>query len=35
MAFLCKLAERAVGTNKRIVLVEGQDERVREAAVHL
>ena len=35
MAFLCKLAERAVGTNKRIVLVEGQDERVREAAVQL
>jgi phosphate acetyltransferase len=35
MAFLCKLAERAVGTNRRIVLVEGHDERVREAAVQL
>jgi phosphate acetyltransferase len=35
MVFLEKLKERAASAGKRIVLVEGEDERVREAAVRL
>jgi phosphate acetyltransferase len=35
MAFLCKLAERVAGVGRRVVLVEGHDERVREAALRL
>jgi phosphate acetyltransferase len=35
MAFLQKLAERACEAGRRIVLAEGEDERVREAALRL
>jgi phosphate acetyltransferase len=35
MAFLCKLAERVAGVGRRVVLVEGHDERVRDAALRL
>ncbi len=35
MAFLQKLADRAAESGGRVVLVEGQDERVREAATRL
>ncbi len=35
MAFLCKLAERATAAGRSVVLVEGHDERVREAALRL
>jgi len=35
MVFLEKLKERAASAGKRVVLVEGEDERVREAAVNL
>jgi len=35
MAFLRKLKERAAGQSRRIVLAEGDDERVRDAALRL
>lgn len=35
MAFLCKLADRVAGAGKRVVLAEGHDARVREAARRL